>query len=68
MGSNPHEHTDWTRRKLGEFKYQALIERKNDISLGKLYRKTKGKGEIAKHYREQLQLLEDGADDFEAWL
>ena len=68
MGANPHEHTDWTRNKLGEFRYQALIERKNDISLGKLYRKTKGKGEIAKHYRDQLKLLEDGAADFDAWL
>ena len=66
---NPHEFTDWWRNRLGELRYQILLERKNDIGLGKLYRKTKGLGEIAKHYRGEFSRIQDCTDkQFEAFL
>ena len=64
---NPHEFTNRWMKKLGKGAYEILLERKNDISLAKLYRKTKGKGEIAKHFRDQLQAVIDGAE-IEAYL
>lgn len=44
------------RRKevLTDDQIDYLWERKRDTELGKLARKTKGKGEIAKHYRDEL--------------
>ena len=41
-------------RLLSEWERDRLDELRHDIALGKLARKTKGKGPIAKHYREQL--------------
>ena len=54
---------------------QILLYRmKNDTALGKFMRKTKGKGEIAKYYRNILTCLENERDkgnfdklQFEAW-
>jgi len=34
-----------------------LIERMDDVSLAKMYRKTKGVGAIAKHYRDELKRM-----------
>jgi hypothetical protein len=65
--ANPHEFAARWLKKLGRGAYDILLERKNDIGLAKLYRKTKGKGEIAKHFRDQLQSVMDGAE-IEAYL
>ena len=48
------------RRKevLTEDEQEILFEKMRDTQLGKESRKTKGKGEIAKHYREQLRIME----------
>ena len=54
---SPHEFTQWWLNKLGEGAYELLLERKNDIGLGKMYRKTKGKGDIAKHFRDELERM-----------
>ena len=58
--------TDWER--------ERVLELANDLSWGKLVRATKGKGDIAKHYRDQYdemrQLRECGATgriEFEEW-
>lgn len=59
---NPHEFTDRWKAKLGQGAYDILLERKNDIGLAKMYRRTKGKGEIAKHFRDQLHAVMDGAE------
>lgn len=40
-----------------------LLEKMQDRSLGRLSRKTKGKGEIAKHYRAQLKEMKKLRDD-----
>lgn len=63
MGSQPNEHREWFIERIGEGRFQLLQEAVNDTWRGKEYRKTKGKGEIAKHYREQLKLIESGATE-----
>jgi hypothetical protein len=42
---------------LTEFELDLLTDLVNDTGLGKEIRKTKGKGAIAKHFREQLDLM-----------
>ena len=44
---------------LTEFELDVLTDLVNDTGLGKEIRKTKGKGAIAKHFREQLQIMQD---------
>lgn len=60
---------------LSEFEIGVLTDLVNDTSLGKEIRKTKGKGEIAKHFREQLKVMQGkraqgvrGRIDFEEWI
>jgi hypothetical protein len=48
---------NWMYRLLTEQERALLEELKNDTARGKLYRKTKGVGEISKHYREQYDQL-----------
>ena len=52
------------RRKevLTDEQIDLLWERKRDTGLGKLAKKTKGKGEIAKHYRDELQRMQSLRD------
>lgn len=45
------------QRLLTEEQRQLLQEMSNDIYRGKEARKTKGKGAVAKHYREQYDLM-----------
>ena len=42
---------------LTEFQRELLTDLVNDTGLGKEIRRTKGKGAIAKHFREQLDLM-----------
>lgn len=42
---------------LDDEKQAVLMEKKNDISLGREIRRTKGKGEIAKHYRQEYEKM-----------
>ena len=60
---------------LSEFEIGVLTDLVNDTLLGKEIRKTKGKGEIAKHFREQLKVMQGkraqgvrGRIDFEEWI
>ena len=60
---------------LTEAEQQLLLERMDDIQLAKEYRRSKGKGVIAKHYREEYarmkQLRAEGVTgriEFEEWL
>jgi hypothetical protein len=54
------EHMARKRKALGDVRYDALLRASQDTNLGREYRKTKGKGEIAKHFREQLKAIEEG--------
>jgi hypothetical protein len=68
MGSNPHEHEAFAISKIGPGRYELLLELKRDTRLGKVYRQTGGKGEIAKHYRNELKRMESTKEpDFDAW-
>ncbi len=62
------------REVMTEAQFEILRDKKNDIGLGRIVRKTKGKGEIAKHYREELKKLQErrangevGYLEFEGW-
>jgi hypothetical protein len=60
---------------LTEFELGVLNDLVNDIALGKEIRKTKGKGAIAKHFRDQYALMRErraegvtGRIEFEDWV
>ena len=55
--ANPHEHHKRCLQKLGGGSYDLLNERKNDIGLAKEYRRTKGKGSIATHFKLEYEKL-----------
>jgi hypothetical protein len=74
-----HSHYGGTQERrqsvLTEWEQDVLFERKADTGLGKMYRKTKGVGEIAKHYRDELKRMrelreagETGRIEFESYL
>lgn len=74
-----HSHVGGTQERMDEVltepEQQLLRERKEDIALAKLYRKTKGKGVIAKHFRDELKRMQElraggemGRIEFEAFL
>jgi hypothetical protein len=63
------------QRMLSEEQRLLLRELADDTFRGKEYRKTKGKGPVAKHYRDQYDLMRQarecgvkGRIDFEDWL
>ncbi len=58
LSANPQEHQEWQRARLGALKMAILTELKNDIGRGKEYRKTKGVGAIAKHYRDEYARMQ----------
>ena len=47
----------WVQTELNDFEREVLAEWQRDISMGKVYRRTKGKGTIAAWYREQYDEL-----------
>ena len=57
MGCHLREGGLWMNRLLSEWERDRLDELRHDVALGKLARKTKGKGPIAKHYREQYDQI-----------
>ena len=69
MGANPFEHTEWFTEQIGEGMFQILLDLKRDVGLAKEYRKTKGKGEIAKFFKQQYeQMQECETREIEAYL
>lgn len=58
LGGNPVEHKAFIRDLLGETRYDLLVERSEDRARGRDYRKTKGKGAISAHYKDQFEKLE----------
>jgi hypothetical protein len=50
---------------LTRHQQDILIEKKNDLTLGRIARKTKGKGEIAKHFRDEYEkMVNTGVREF----
>lgn len=63
FGGNPVDSGAWLVHALGEVYIGILREKMNSrVKVSK-----KEEKEIAKHYREQLKLLENGATDFISW-
>ncbi len=52
---NPHKFQEWKREQMGAYRYDALIERSNDIMRGKQARQAKQ--EIAAYYKEQYEAM-----------
>lgn len=74
-GCHQIEGGNWMQRMLSEEQRLLLREMADDTYRGKTCRKTKGKGEIAAHYREQFDLMRQarecgvtGRIEFEDWL
>lgn len=57
LHDDPDYHYQFMLNRLGPERYQALRERAHDIDLAKRYKQTKGKGLIAKHYRESISIF-----------
>ena len=75
MACHLAEGGNWQQRMLTEEQRLLLREMADDTYRGKTCRKTKGKGEVAAHYREQFDLMRQarecgvtGRIEFEDWL
>jgi Zn finger protein HypA/HybF involved in hydrogenase expression len=67
-GCHSHEGGTQQRREavLTDIEQEILFEKMRDRDLGRMARKTKGKGEIAKHYRMELKRMQELRDQGEA--
>ena len=54
--SNPHKHTDWKKERLGNL-YDILIEKSNNITLGKQARQEKK--QMAAHYKKEYERMRE---------
>jgi uncharacterized CHY-type Zn-finger protein len=52
---NPDNFTAWVENKLGDALIGILREKANNIDFGIQVRRTKGKGDIAEHYKSQYE-------------
>lgn len=58
---NPHEFTQWVRAQIGDGAYDLLLEKKNNIDIGREARRDvakKGPKLIAEHYRNEYRRME----------
>ena len=53
--SNPHKFMEWKYEQLGGILYDILIEKSNDLMIGKEARRSKA--EIAAHYKEEFERM-----------
>jgi hypothetical protein len=57
-----HSHYGGTQERMNQvltdWEQDVLRERKEDIRMAKLYRRTQGKGAISKHYKAELERIE----------
>jgi hypothetical protein len=69
LSANPQEHYEFQVARLGEQNMGILTELKNDIGRGKEYRRTKGVGAIAKHYRDEYARMQrEQSKQFAGWI
>ena len=62
LTANPYQHEQRKRERIGPLLFDALLERVNDLSLG---RQMKGEQkQIAAHYREQARRMEATGETF----
>lgn len=74
---NPDLFTDWAELRIRDrgVRFEILRELANDIMRGKEYRRTKGKGQIAAHYKKEYEAMKAqraegvrGRIEFVGWL
>lgn len=58
---NPHNFMVWTLERLGQTLYDILIEKSNDLMLGKEARRSKA--EIAAHYKAEFERMRSERDN-----
>lgn len=56
MGCHRIESGHWMERLLTDWERERLRELRDDVQLAKMYRKTKGKGELSAHWKKQYDL------------
>jgi len=59
LSGRPEEFRVWAQQAMGVKAYEVLIEKSQDISIGRATRKTKGIGPIARWFRDQHQVIKD---------
>lgn len=73
LTANPSEHKRWYESQIGLGRIEMLMDLKRDTALGKKYRQTQGKGELSRHYRDELKKMIEARNNgerevnFEAW-
>ena len=72
---NPNMFVEWVKGINGAANFEIVIEASNSIMRGKEYRRTKGKGEIAAHYKKEYESMKaqraqgvTGRIEFVGWL
>lgn len=53
---NPHVFREWKLERLGKARYEIVIEKSNNLMLGKQARREKQ--EIAEHYKQQFEIMQ----------
>jgi hypothetical protein len=63
------EHLAFAKEKLGEARFDALTGKKNNLELGKIYKRTKGKGSLSIHFKREFERMqEEVSRDFSGWI
>ena len=60
LGARPDVFVVWARQKLGDTRYEMLIDASRDLDRGRRARREKK--DIAKHYRQQLRIMQSRRD------
>lgn len=65
MGSQPEQHRAMFLARLGQYQYDALTERLNDLSIGKLVKREQK--QVAAHFKATYEQMGEG-DSFGGWV
>jgi len=69
LAAHPHMHEQYQIERLGEVAFAILNEMANDTQRGKEYKRTKGVGAVARHYRQEYaRMQETGSKVFAGWI
>ena len=55
---NPHDFVGWVQARMTDTMYALLMELSRNVMRGKEYKRSKGKGEIAKHYKTEFERMQ----------
>lgn len=63
LGENPAKFVAWTFEAISGNEYYAMTIRANNIDRGKKFRRTKGKGDISAHFKEQFEIMQKARNE-----